>query len=82
MKVLKKDVCKILNYLITENRIVDNEKVLDTFYYIRDEEGIIHSQNFHDVDEPFELLCSIEKSILTLKFQNVLRISSSYYQAK
>ena len=64
MKVLKKDVCKILNYLITENRIIDNEKVLDIFYNIRDEEGIIHSQNYNDVDEPFELLRSIEKSMI------------------
>ena len=68
MDVITGDICYILNYLITEYKILENGKIIDTYYNIRNKEGAIFSQNFTSINEPFEILFSIE---LTLKSINL-----------
>ena len=70
MDVVTEDICKILDYLITEYNIVDNGKIIDTYFNIRNEEGIIFSQNFTNLNEPFEILCSIELTLKSMYLSN------------
>ena len=64
MDVLTEDVCKILHYTITECRITDNGEVIDTWYYIKNETGEVFSQNYNDIEDPFDILLSMERLIL------------------
>ena len=68
MDVLTEDICYVLDYIITEYKIIDNGEIIDTYYNIKNKEGAIFSQNFTNLKEPFELLCSIE---MTLKFKKL-----------
>lgn len=35
MDIIVEDICKVLNFIITEHKITDNGKVISTFFNIR-----------------------------------------------
>lgn len=70
MGIVTKDICKILDYIITENKIFNNGNVIDTFYNITNEEGLVFSQNFNNIKEPFDILIGIESLFLNSKIPN------------
>lgn len=60
MGVITEDICNVLDYFITEHTITDNGEVIDTFYNIKNKRGVVVSQNFFDLKEPFDILIGIE----------------------
>ena len=63
MEVRTEDVCIILGFRVTENRIYKEDIYLATYFNIRDEQGEVHGRNFDTVEVPLDLLLRIEDSI-------------------
>ena len=70
MEIVTEDICKILHYTITERRMIDNGKAIDTYYFIKNENGDIFSQNYNDIEDPFEILLSMERMVLNTITRN------------
>ena len=66
MDVVTEDICYVLDYIITEYKIIDNGDVLDTYYNIRNKERLVFSQNFTSLNEPFEILCSVDLALKSI----------------
>ena len=71
MGIVTTEVCKILDYIITENKTTNNGKVIDTFYNITNGEGLVFSQDFNNIKEPFDILIGIERLFLNSKIPNL-----------
>ena len=59
MEVKAIDLCTVQGFRLTEYQIFDGNTVVSTSFNIRDDQGMVHGNNYVDVDEPLEMLLSI-----------------------
>jgi len=69
MDVKTRDVCIAHGYRLTEYQIIDDSEVIDTFFNIRDGQGVIHGHDYHDIDRPLDIILRMwtndEEDLLT-----------------
>jgi len=59
MDVIAIDVCIAYGFRLTEFKIMNGNKIIDTFFCLRDKHGNRHGQNYDEVEEPLEILLNI-----------------------
>ncbi len=63
MEVNSKEICNILGFRVTEYNLLEDGKVVDTFFRILDKTGQPTSRNFNHMGEAIKILFDIEKAI-------------------
>jgi hypothetical protein len=56
MEISTRDICIILDYLITESTHTRDGEVIKSHYNIRTNTGEIVSRNYENIQEPLQLL--------------------------
>ncbi len=64
MELKSKDICIILGYFITEYQVFDGKDIVESYFNIRDDLGKVYGRNFNDIQEPLNLLLSIEDQLV------------------
>ena len=59
MDVKARDVCVVNEYRLTEYQITNGKEIIDTFFCIRDKQGVRQGCNYDDVDEPMDIILSM-----------------------
>ena len=59
MDVKARDVCIVNGYRLTEYQILDGSEIIDTFFNIRDAQGVRQGRNYDDVEEPLDIILSM-----------------------
>ena len=59
MAVRARDLCIANGYRLTEYQILDGKEIIDTFFCIRDAQGVRQGRNYDDVDEPMDIILSM-----------------------
>ena len=59
MDVRARDLCIANGYRLTEYQILDGKEIIDTFFCIRDAQGVRQGHNYDDVDEPMDIILSM-----------------------
>ena len=59
MDVKARDVCIVKGFQLTEFQIIDGNEIIDTFFNIRDAQGVRQGRNYDDVDEPMDIILSM-----------------------
>jgi len=59
MDVKATDVCIVHGYRLTKYQIFDGNEIMDTYFNIRDDQGVVHGSNYDDVEEPLEILLNM-----------------------
>lgn len=63
MGVKSTDICIILGYRITEHVVFIGDETIDKYFNIMDNMGNVHGRNFSTINEPLDLLFSMEKKL-------------------
>jgi hypothetical protein len=56
MEILTRDICIVLDYLITESTHTQDGEIIENHYNIRTNAGEIVSKNYENIREPLKLL--------------------------
>jgi len=56
MDIKEIELCIIRGFRLTEYQVFINNKFVDKYYNIRDEQGVIYGYNYDDVDTPLNIL--------------------------
>ena len=59
MDVKATDLCIVMGFRLTEYQIFDGSEIVDTYFNIRDEQGVVHGSNYDDVEEPLKILLNM-----------------------
>ena len=59
MDVIARDVCIVNEFRLTEYQITNGKEIIDTFFCIRDKQGVRQGCNYDDVDEPMDIILSM-----------------------
>ncbi len=59
MDVRDIDVCIVQGFRLTDYQVFVDNKIVESYFNIRDEQGVILGNNYDDVDTPLKILLSI-----------------------
>ena len=59
MEVIERDLCAANGYRLTEFQIIEGSEIIDTFFCIRDKQGVRHGRNYDEVEEPLGILLNM-----------------------
>ena len=59
MDVTATDVCLVHGYRLTEYQITNGKEIIDTFFCIRDAQGVRQGRDYDDDDEPMGIILSM-----------------------
>ena len=59
MDVITRDVCIVNGFRLTEYQITNGKEIIDTFFNIRDAQGVRQGRNYDDVDEPLKIMLNM-----------------------
>ena len=59
MDVKARDVCVVNEYRLTEYQITNGKEIIDTFFCIRNKQGVRQGRNYDEVEEPLKILLNM-----------------------
>ena len=59
MDVIARNVCIVNGFRLTEYQMTNGSEIIDTFFNIRDAQGVRQGRNYDDVDEPLDIILRI-----------------------
>lgn len=59
MDIIAKDVCVSHGFRLTEFQLINVNEIIDTFFCIRDKQGVRQGSNYNEVEEPLKILLNM-----------------------
>ena len=56
MAVIEEDICIVQGYRLTEYQVFDDGFITNTFFNIRDDQGVVSGHNYDDIKTPLNLI--------------------------